>query len=538
MPQITDRIRATKVLDDVLKTLDIDATEWVKTLRFSSPNKKIKSLLRKRLNSVAQILGWGNAAWPEIPPESSLSFVIDALDGSLLEAPIIRKNLVEWLLETRPESSLSPLMRALNCTNLQDLPQIAADYEFRLSTIFSTQLCTLTGLPLSYAVRGSKDERGPHGIISPIRYPPPLADFQEVVKTKLLQYLEEDAGKALVVMPTGSGKTRTAIDTVLNWIESLGKSTCSILWIADRDELCDQAVETFEMLAPSIITQDVEYWRYWRGHYAEIRDSPSGLIVPGITVTTVQQLRSRLSNHEPAAHALISNSDVIIIDEAHRNLDWIEDLARNLEENQRPTRMIGLTATPYRSLVSETGRLSTLFNHRACVPIPGGEHDPEQMSIQLTEMGILAERIDLQSSDLIDTTSEGKKEIDIIRNLINQGSKSIIVFTNDVEEARTLSAILRLDIENPIRAEHIEASTPFATRRKTISSFRNGEIEVLFNYGILTTGFDAPCIDSVVIFRRVLDNTSSLFAQMIGRGLRGPKFGGTQSCSIVHYRGY
>ena len=83
------------------------------------------------------------------------------------------------------------------------------------------------------------------------------------------------------------------------------------------------------------------------------------------------------------------------------------------------------------------------------------------MSIQLTEMGILAERIDLQSSDLIDTTSEGKKEIDIIRNLINQGSKSIIVFTNDVEEARTLSAILRLDTENPIRAEHIEASTPF-----------------------------------------------------------------------------
>ena len=105
-------------------------------------------------------------------------------------------------------------------------------------------------------------------------------------------------------------------------------------------------------------------------------DSPSGLIVPGITVTTVQQLRNRLSNHEPAAHALISNSDVIIIDEAHRNLDWIEDLARNLEENQRSTRMIGLTATPYRSLVSETGRLSTLFNHRACVPIPGGEHDP------------------------------------------------------------------------------------------------------------------------------------------------------------------
>jgi len=219
MPQIADKILAAKVFDEVLATLEIDANEWVKYLRFSSSNEKIKSLLRKRLNSVAQILGWGSAAWPEIPPESSLSFVIDALDGSLLEAPIIRKNLVEWLMKTRPEGSLSPLMRALNCTNLQDLPQIAADYDFRLSTIFSTQLCTLTGLPLSYAVRGSKDERGPHGTISPIRYPPPLAEFQEVVKNKLSQYLEEDAGRALVVMPTGSGKTRTAIDTELNWIE-------------------------------------------------------------------------------------------------------------------------------------------------------------------------------------------------------------------------------------------------------------------------------------------------------------------------------
>ena len=148
----------------------------------------------------------------------SLSFVIDALD-EVYSGSYYSKNLVEWLLETRPENSLSPLMRALNCTNLQDLPQIAADYEFRLSTIFSTQLCTLTGLPLSYAVKGSKDERG---LTESYRRLGTLLTNFQVVKTKL-QYLEEDAGKALVVMPTGSGKTRTAIDTVLNWIESLGK---------------------------------------------------------------------------------------------------------------------------------------------------------------------------------------------------------------------------------------------------------------------------------------------------------------------------
>ena len=155
----------------------------------------------------------------------------------------------------------------------------------------------------------------------------------------------------------------------------------------------------------------------------------------------------------------------------------------------------------------------------------------------MTEIGILAKKIIVKPADLYGNTETGKREIEIIRELIRRGSESIIVFTNDVEEARTLSAILRLDSEKPIRSEYIEATTPFSTRRNIVSDFRNGEIDVLFNYGILTTGFDAPGIDTVVVFRRALDESSSLFAQMIGRGLRGPKFGGTETCQVVHYRG-
>jgi len=537
MPRPTERKRALAVLDEALHLVEEDVEQWVKNLRFSSSNAKIQRMLRKRINAVAPILGWGSAAWPEIPSAHLLPFVVDALDGSLLESPEIRETLVAWLIQTRPETSLNSIKKALGNCETQDLPEKISMIEFKLSTILSTQLCTLTGLPLSYSVRGTRDERGAHGLIQPIRYPPPLADFQQLVKEKLTEYLREEAGRALVVMPTGSGKTRTAIDSILHWIEDEGTNPYSLLWIADRDELCDQAVATFEQLAPSIISDDVEFWRYWRGHHAEVRDSPKGIIVPGITVTTVQQLRSRLANHEPAAHALVSNADVIIVDEAHRNLDWVEDISRDMESNNQSTRLIGLTATPFRSLVSETGRLSTLFSHRACVPIAGGELDPERMVIELTKAEILAEKIIVDPVELYGGAEHGKREIEIIRQLIDRGSKSIIVFTNDVEEARTLSAILRLDDQNPIQAEHIEASTPFSTRRNIISAFRNGDIDVLFNFGILTTGFDAPGIDTVVVFRRALDEKSSLFAQMIGRGLRGPIFGGTKQCRVIHYRG-
>ena len=90
-------------------------------------------------------------------PRVSLSFVIDALDEVYSGSDI--EKICRVVIETRPES-LSTINEGPNQINLQDLPQIAADYEFRLSTIFSTQLC-ITDYLLSYAVRGSKDERGP-----------------------------------------------------------------------------------------------------------------------------------------------------------------------------------------------------------------------------------------------------------------------------------------------------------------------------------------------------------------------------------------
>jgi len=68
------------------------------------------------------------------------------------------------------------------------------------------------------------------------------------------------------------------------------------------------------------------------------------------------------------------------------------------------------------------------------------------------------------------------------------------------------------------------------TRFRAIESFKRGKCSVLVNYGILTTGFDAPNIDALFITRP----TSSiiLYSQMLGRGLRGPKVGGNENCIL------
>jgi len=54
---------------------------------------------------------------------------------------------------------------------------------------------------------------------------------------------------------------------------------------------------------------------------------------------------------------------------------------------------------------------------------------------------------------------------------------------------------------------------------------------VLINYGILSTGFDAPNIGAVIITRPT--SSMVLYSQMIGRGLRGPKVGGREECLLI-----
>ena len=70
----------------------------------------------------------------------------------------------------------------------------------------------------------------------------------------------------------------------------------------------------------------------------------------------------------------------------------------------------------------------------------------------------------------------------------------------------------------------------YLTRFRAIESFKGGNCGVLVNFGILTTGFDAPNIGAVFITRPT--NSIILYSQMLGRGLRGPKVGGMKKCIV------
>ena len=104
-----------------------------------------------------------------------------------------------------------------------------------------------------------------------------------------------------------------------------------------------------------------------------------------------------------------------------------------------------------------------------------------------------------------------------------------IVFCPSVESALECSRLLR---SKGVVSEVITANTPSEDRRAIISSFKSGSREhmVLFNYGVLTAGFDAPRTRCVIIARPT--TSLVLYSQMAGRAMRGPRAGGNRTAEI------
>ncbi|MDB2377065.1 helicase-related protein, partial [Luminiphilus sp.] len=131
----------------------------------------------------------------------------------------------------------------------------------------------------------------------------------------------------------------------------------------------------------------------------------------------------------------------------------------------------------------------------------------------LSELGADALRTVVLVKEVIEKLKEGKR---------------IIIFAPTVENSFLVSAILSF---MGFKSAHVSGGTATKTRDFLISQFLSGEVQVLCNYGVLSTGFDAPKIDCVFIARPT--KSSVLYSQMIGRGLRGEGVGGTSQCEII-----
>lgn len=215
--------------------------------------------------------------------------------------------------------------------------------------------------------------------------------------------------------------------------------------------------------------------------------------------------------------------------------------------------ILGLSATPFRSDEAETNRLARRFDRRW---FPSNQ---DELFKRLRSNRILAEPIfekletgiavDFSADDLQILLANGESSFEVERilektnqvlatnekrnlqiiDLIRKANEhSILLFANSVRHAEELSA--RLTLEG-IPAAAVCGETPRSVRRDFIQRFVRCELRVLVNHSIFYAGFDAPKTEMIIITRLV--QSPVRYMQMVGRGLRGPKNGGTEQCRIV-----
>ncbi len=396
-----------------------------------------------------------------------------------------------------------------------------------------------------------------------------LHEYQKRVKDKLTKLiLFNPEAKALVHMPTGSGKTKTSVEAIIDFIKiklTYPHDPGTILWFAHSKELCEQAYNTFKSLW--IFKGDFQISLYKVFGDADYNDilkcsqDHSSIIFIGFQKfdSILKSKPNNLKLHSLKQH-IVEKAKLVIIDEAHKALAKTYKKALSFVTQTYGCRLIGLTATPGRSNYitgsSENRELAEFFGNNIIRITKPDDSLLENPLEYLQGINVLAE---IESEELpvtIDFTKHGytkgdytkqtnkedlsSRELDIISidphrnsiilNKINENRDvSTLVFACSKDHCFILNRLLKSEYN--IDSAVILGDTNKRYRKKSISTFKSGDLKVLINYGVLSTGFDAPKLNTLIVARPT--KSIVLYSQIVGRALRGPANGGNKKNKLI-----
>jgi superfamily II DNA or RNA helicase len=415
------------------------------------------------------------------------------------------------------------------------------------------------GFPANFALP-LDERREPEEFISGPMELRPLHDFQEEVLTGLKELLSSTSIRRRVVvsLPTGGGKTRVTVEAAVRLILAPPSGARSVLWVAQTDELCEQAVQSFKQVWVNLgaLGTDLRIIRLWGGNPNPASHPRKD---PVVVVASIQTLNSRIRSE---SLNWLNEPGIVVVDECHHAitpsytnlLRWLDMMPSKAAAEKRPEPpIVGLSATPFRTDEDESTRLAKRFDN-AWLP-----SDQPSLYSRLRAQGVLAEPIyealdsgvmllaeeidrfsampqpweGLEFENLLEQLnqrlatieSRSEKIVDVIQR---SSERAILLFANSVIHGEEMAARLNLA---GIPAAAVSGTSSPAVRRYFLDCFKRGELRVLCNHSVLTTGFDAPNTDMVLIARQVFSPVR--YMQIVGRGLRGIKNGGTAVCRIV-----
>ena len=378
---------------------------------------------------------------------------------------------------------------------------------------------------------------------------------------------ETPSYSTLVVLPTGGGKTYTASMWLLKHALNRHKK---ILWIAHRQMLLDQAAESFQKYAYAETLPNVSSFSYrivsgFTNHDRTVDISPKDNLL-------IASKDSIGRNMEALDNWLNGDDEIyLVIDEAHHSTaKTYRKIIDRVKSKVKNAKIIGLTATPFRTAESEQGLLAKIYSDgvKSGKVAKGNIGITYQIGLKdlinrrilskpifescLTEE-VFGDNLDLNDLDsilnldvlpekiarqMVKSADRNKLIVETYKN--NQDIYGqTIVFAVNVVHAIDLCKRFRCA---GISAEFIVSDVKDKVTGVTISRednerklerYRNGDTKVLVNVNILTEGVDLPQTKTVFLARPTV--STILMTQMIGRALRGEAAGGTPDAHIVSF---
>jgi DNA repair protein RadD len=329
--------------------------------------------------------------------------------------------------------------------------------------------------------------------------------YQQEAVEAVYNHLCTQAGNPIVCLPTGSGKSLVIAELARRAITDFGGR---VLVLQHRKELISQNADKVRKL----ISIPVGEYSAGLRRYATKED---------IVLCGIQSVYNKAS--------LFDVRNLILIDEAHLCSPSDESMYQTFLNDMRtinPTiRFVGLTATPYRTgegalckadgvfqklvynapikQLMEEGYLCRVTNKPAV-----GQVDTSSLHMRYGEF--ITKEVDALFGGM--ATAEACKEV--LQACV--GRRSIMVFCSSVKHAEGVVSTLRTLTDDMV--EMVEGGTTPLERASILAGFVSQSIRILVNVDVLTTGFDAPCVDAIAILRATA--SPGLFAQIVGRGLR------------------
>lgn len=502
----------------------------------------------ERLEMLLPALRKGDFDHNEMYSLDGLTKIFDAFFGNQY---ILDKKFRINLFNTLPPEKVDNALKAIDI-DPKATPDFTKKIEILSSKGWNTReaahaVSEILGIPEDALPEAKREFKQIEDIPKADRPYKPLKDYQISVFVKSCDQLEPELSRFIVQMPTGSGKTRTAMEIISHYLNFMSGPDDVVLWLAHSEELCGQAFNSFLDIWPHVASKPLKAVRFW----GEAETLPYDFSGNAFIVSSFQKLHSKLKKDAVAIGEIKRRTSLIIVDEAHKVLapTYTEVTKAFISDTAR---VVGLTATPGRSVANDEENKALanfFFNKIVEIDAPRGdvieflrrrkvlsqtEYVPlvTNLEYDLTpkELDYLENFYDLPKGFLDRIGKDDVRNTEIVKRLEEEAKagKRILFFATSLEQSKFISALLRFI---GIPAAHVDGGTPRNQRMSVIEKFKDGDITVLCNYGVLSTGFDAPQTDVVFIARP----TSSivLYSQMIGRGLRGPAIGGTEHCKVI-----